>query len=175
LNARTDGRFLESVGIGLLAEVMATVADGPASFVDRVEDPRCRLAAARAVAVATLATQPAVEAELTLDGVEMSGRFLFVEVMNFGSAGPGLQLTPHADWSDGAFDVVWADEAHRDSLLRDLTRGGAAAGVVTTQLPTRRARIVRLQTDCRAHVDDRLVADAFRLTLTVERKALIFA
>ena len=174
LNARTDGRFLESVGVGLLAEVMVRAAGAPAAFIDRLVDPVRRLAAARAMTVSTLATQEPVSAELTLDGFEMSGRFLFVEVMNFGSAGPGLQLVPGADWSDGAFDVVWAEEHHRDSLLRDLTQADAG-GAISTPLPMKRARQVGLTTDSRAHVDDRVVEDPFRLTLTVDRQALTFA
>ena len=47
----------------------------------------------------------------------MSDAFLLVEVLNIRSIGPNLVFAPDASPSDGYFDVILAQECHREELL----------------------------------------------------------
>jgi diacylglycerol kinase family enzyme len=54
--------------------------------------------------------------KLEIDGVDHSGEYLMVEVMNIRSIGPNLILGPDVKVDDGEFDVVLATEEHRQTL-----------------------------------------------------------
>jgi diacylglycerol kinase (ATP) len=93
---------------------------------------------------------------LALDGEDISGDFLAVEVMNIREIGPNLPLAPSADPGDGILDVVLIGPEHRESLAglaeaRARGRVGAA-----TPLPVKRGRRleIRFPAACCLHVDD---------------------
>ena len=48
---------------------------------------------------------------------QISDEFLLVEVLNIRSIGPNLVFAPDANPSDGYFDVITAQECHREELL----------------------------------------------------------
>jgi len=56
--------------------------------------------------------------EMTLDGKEFSGDFLVLEIMNISHVGPGLNLAPNADPSDGLLDVVIIKPISKPDLVR---------------------------------------------------------
>ena len=77
------------------------------------------------------------------------------EVLNIRRAGPGVELAPRADPSDGRFDIVSATAAQRPSLLRTLkARLKDKKGV--SNMTTRRASRVQLaiHADCEMRIDD---------------------
>ena len=113
-------RFVESVGVGLLAESIAEITQGNAGYVDQLDDAEARMDAAIEVLRATLRRLEPTHMDLVVDGQELSGDYLLVEVMNFGCAGPNLCLVPEAVHSDGLFDVVLADVSHRAQLMDEL-------------------------------------------------------
>lgn len=93
---------------------------------------------------------------ITFDGTAITDEFLLVEVLNIGSIGPNLVFGPDADPSDGYFDVVLAQERHRDELLAYL--GHRAGGRETRlSLPTHRAREVVIASCADLHIDDERV------------------
>ena len=167
-------RFIESVGVGLLAESIAEITEGPAEYVDQLDTANERMDAAIDVLRETLRRLEPVHLDLVLDGAAMSGDYLLLEVMNFGSAGPNLSLVPEGASADGLFDVVFVDDRHRIQLIDDLPlyrfgRHSAAS------LPVHRARHVTLACkDCRLHFDDQLRAGQKQVDLTIERHALTF-
>ena len=68
-------------------------------------------------------------------------QFLLVEVLNIRSIGPNLVFGPDASPSDGYFDVILAQECHREEMLAYL--GHRAEGRDTRlALPRHRAREV---------------------------------
>lgn len=93
---------------------------------------------------------------LTIDGVQISEVLLLVEVLNIRSVGPNLAFGPGADPSDGYFDVVMAQECHREELRTYLDRR-AEGGDAPLSLPTRRAREVVIATCSELHIDARRV------------------
>lgn len=93
---------------------------------------------------------------ITMDGETVSDEFLLVEVLNIPSVGPNLVFGPDADPSDGYFEVVLAQEYHRQELLaylNDVADGRAAR----LALPRRRAREVVIASCTELHIDDERV------------------
>jgi diacylglycerol kinase (ATP) len=93
---------------------------------------------------------------LVADGTRISGEFLLVEILNIRSIGPNLVFGPDANPSDGYFDVVMAQERHRQELLTYLERR-AAGEAARLDLPRHRARDVTIERCVEVHVDDERV------------------
>ena len=91
-----ESRFLEAFGVGLFA----------AGLEQYSPDERKSLVRMAQAALETLTHYEAKEWECELDGRDLSGRYLMLEVMNTQAMGLRLRLAPHADPSDGLFDVV---------------------------------------------------------------------
>jgi len=141
--------FLESFGAGLLPRVMAqheraaSEAGAEARLADAVS--QFRRAAQRA---------PAIEVKAQLDERDVSGRYVLIEAMNVGWAGPKLNLAAEADPADGQLDLVLVPEADRALLLECLVAREHGAAW-PHRLRTFRGRHVRIeQANFSVHVDD---------------------
>lgn len=110
--------FLEAFGVGLFAHGMEQY---------RPQAGKSLLRAARA-AFETFLRYEARDYRLELGGVDYSGRYLMVEVMNTAAMGLRLHIAPGADPSDGLFDVMLVREDRTVSPFRYL-RGFATSGL----------------------------------------------
>ena len=148
-------RFVESVGLGLLADAMAAI-DGDerlGAALGRAEDP---VTAAIEVYRRVLRHLRPVQVELELDGRDRSGEYLLLEILNFGIAGPNLRLAPDARFADGLLDVVMIEEHQRGDLLEHLPLYRTNPSCAPP-LPTVRARSISLACrDRQMHLDDKL-------------------
>jgi diacylglycerol kinase (ATP) len=103
-------RFVESVGGGVFADVIARAAEADTEEGDKVEIGLRLLAD-------VVRDAPARDWELEVDGVDVSGSYLAVEAMNIGLTGPNVPLAPEADPGDGKLDVVRIRPDDRAALL----------------------------------------------------------
>jgi diacylglycerol kinase family enzyme len=163
-----DYCFLESVGLGLLGEAIQVIDEGHARHVNEIADPAARIDAALEVFRQTLHDVPPVAVELWLDGKEVSGEYILVEALNFGAAGPNLNLTPHGDPSDGLLDLVLAEEGDRrplqDRLDQLTSKLMSASGLLT-----HRGRRIEMRCKGRLlHLDDRLWRGDNDVMVTIE-------
>jgi diacylglycerol kinase family enzyme len=165
-------RFLESVGVGLLAGMISEIDVGGSRYVNELNRRDARITAARDVLERVLRQSKAVRCELLLDEPAspkpgrrrervISGDYLLVEVLNFGTAGPNLNLAPHAEGADGLLDVVVVEEHERTSLEQQLP----ATGADPLYAPARRVHqarrvVIRCEEPCLWHLDDELWNDA---------------
>jgi diacylglycerol kinase (ATP) len=112
---------------------------------------------------------------ITIDGVETTERFLFVEVLNMPSIGPNLVLSDDGDPSDGLFSVVIATEQHRDVLDAYLVHriGG---GDRPLSLTPQHGRHVEIHGPTEVHVDDQLLrtGSSQTVSMTIRPAALQF-
>jgi diacylglycerol kinase family enzyme len=109
-------RFIEAAGLGLLARGMAEIDAADISGQEQLLCSRRKFA--------RLLTEAEPERlEMTLDGKELAGDFLVLEIMNISHVGPGLNLAPNADPGDGLLDVVHAHADRRAALLEWLNEG----------------------------------------------------
>lgn len=151
-----ERRFIEAAGFGGFAEMMAFVDSG-AHRRTRESIERChgldgyvRLLRKR------VQGRRARGWRVEIDGADVSGRYILVEIMNIRYVGPNLLLAPDAHPDDGVFDVVLV--AGEDAALLDAHLAARLCGAgVPTPLPVRRGRRVRLaRKDAGFHVDDEI-------------------
>jgi diacylglycerol kinase (ATP) len=166
-----EHRFVEAFGLGAFARAMhaASGAHGLADDVDDVLDRDRKLL--RRV----LNHAPADAYDISLDGEELSGRYLMVAVMNIPFLGPRVQLAPDADPGDGLLDVVLVAEEHREALREHLAALREDAAARAPALSVRRARRVTIGArDVPAHRDGKREPDGgeVRVAIAVEPGAL---
>lgn len=172
-------RFLESVGVGLLADGIAEINEGGAGYVNDLARGRARMAAALDLLQEQLRVCAPKRVHLVVDGRDQSGDYVMVEVLNFGAAGPNLQLSPGGEASDGLLDVVVAGERERHELLRILPSALDEPDRLRS-LPVQKARHVTLGGERAVlHVDDQIWRMSepeigSQVELRVEQAALTF-
>lgn len=112
-------RFAEAVGWGLFPESIAQAKADPwrGNVRRTLKRDRRRF---HEIAAQAKARPYRVE----VDGRDVSGDYLLVEVMNVPLLGPRLELSSRSNSGDGQFEVVLATEAQR-SLISELAESGA--------------------------------------------------
>jgi diacylglycerol kinase family enzyme len=145
---------VEGVGGGLVPEGIAKAQ----AVIEHRETatPAGKVAAAIRAFRDALAELEARPWTLVLDGREMSDTFLLVEVLNIRSIGPNLVFGPDAIPTDGYFDVVMAQEGHRQELLTYFDHRLAGRDTQLA-LPRYRAREVLIDGCAELHIDDERV------------------
>jgi diacylglycerol kinase (ATP) len=105
-----ERRFVESVGVGALADVTTKKNKGEGSIAKQIERGRD---AFRKV----LKKAKPIKAAITVDDKTVEEEMLLAEIMNIGFVGPNLRLAPQAETGDGRFDVVVLTADRRDEML----------------------------------------------------------
>jgi len=63
---------------------------------------------------------PAMKLKATLDGKDISGKYLIFEAMNTRYIGPNLFLAPDVSHNNGLLDIVFVEEKDRKKLAKHL-------------------------------------------------------
>jgi diacylglycerol kinase (ATP) len=163
--------FVESVGCGLVSAAIAAAKalpndEGRASSTVTVPD-------AIRTYLDVLARLKPQRCTLSLDGDEMAGDFLLLEVLNMPSLGPNLVLSRDADPSDGSFTVVMATADHREELTRFLELRLEERDRPLT-LPSRPARKVEIRGCREHHVEGKLFRSPEGVSIHIEPGVLQF-
>ena len=149
--------FIESVGIGLLAQLMIEMRKREKKKNSRRHlTPAERLSDAVKYLRALAKEYPESVCELVLDDKILTGNFLLIEVANMGLIGPNLNLIPNVDPSDGVFEVVWIGMDQRTEFLdylRHLQDGVELEPPIHT---TRCHQILFRAVDAPTHVDSKV-------------------
>jgi diacylglycerol kinase (ATP) len=138
--------FMEGMGGGLFAEVMAKLDSGrkqrrkrPSGENGNYKTLFSRNEEHLMPGLHALADHlPDFKAnafEVTIDGTKISGKFLLLEAMNMSYLGPNLHLGPDADPGDGMLDFVLLSEEHREEFadyLKHRLEGGNDAPRLTS-------------------------------------------
>ena len=149
--------FIESVGIGLLAQLMIEMRtrEKKKNSRSRLSTPERLSGAVRYLRSLTKA-YPESMCELVLDDKVLTGNFLLVEVANMGLIGPNLNLIPNVDPGDGVFEVVWIEMDQRTEF-RDYLREVEAGTKLRPPIQTTRCRqILFRHLDTPTHVDSKV-------------------
>lgn len=168
--------FIEGAGVGLIARSIAVIEDIDEASAREFKTREDKLHRDHCVFAALSYEVSALPLEFAYEGKEAGGRFLLLEVLNIGRAGPGLELAPEANPSDGWFDVVSAKESERAGLedkLKDFLAGAHEVAALTAH----RAREVRLVVpQCELRIDDDLISvpDGTKVAITIQPSALEF-
>lgn len=164
--------FLEGVGRGPFADTVALFEVLQRQVNGRHDELARDLQAVRE----SVLTSTACECSLDLDGDEVSGNFVMIEITNAGMIGPNLLLAPGAVPFDGLLDVFAVRASEREKLLSMIER--KANLPPATAFPVRQARTVRFRAPAgeRLHIDGEVLEhDApVDLRISLEPKALHF-
>ena len=150
-----ESHFFESVGIGLVADVLRTERSSSGPVVQgALRESKVR--SGRELFSDVLSGLAPREAKVTIDGRTLKGDYLLVAVMKARSIGPNLVLAPAAKVDDGQLHVVLVSDTERQRLLRALA-GDADASATEGELPSFTARRVSIEWHGDlAHLDDEL-------------------
>jgi diacylglycerol kinase (ATP) len=145
-------QFIEGVGVGLFASLLARKSKKKAAKSDRGGDQVSR---ALRVLEQRVKTCEAIALKASLDGHDISGRYLLLEALNILYVGPNLFLAPESKPGDGTFDVVLASEAERARLVEYLSRWQDNRERLAV-LPSHRGKHLTLDwTGFEVHIDDK--------------------
>jgi diacylglycerol kinase family enzyme len=175
-------RFIERIGVGLLALAIARPSArndiALAHLINREGSVTSSLIWLRE----QLRDCPAKELKITLDGADLSGEYIMLEVMNIQHIGPSLHIAPDADPGDGLLEVVLVSKHERDKLV-DYLGSRAEGNRQPLQWEIPRGQRLQLQWDgSDSHIDDRawpcrgstFDQSPIALEVTVDRHALEF-
>ncbi len=107
--------FLEGLGYGVFPHLMKRMKQGP---VDNEASADEQLETALKMFYDIVNAYKPRYCRLDIDGVDYTGNYILVEVLNIRSIGPNLYLGPDVKVDDGELDVVLVGEEHRTELAR---------------------------------------------------------
>jgi diacylglycerol kinase family enzyme len=103
--------FLEGFGVGLVPDFLKMASKG------KKPEGAHNLRKGRAHLQKVLKEAKPIDVEIVVDGKQIRGEFLGVEVMNIPFTGPGLPLGTKADVADGKLDVICFEPEQRKALI----------------------------------------------------------
>ena len=106
--------FLEAVGGGLFADYFPAAKANEKEGASPEEELRAHLSLLRQLSF----DYPARQWRMSVDGKDISGRYILWGAMNIRSAGPALHLAPKAKTDDGRLDFVAVGEHERKIFIK---------------------------------------------------------
>lgn len=146
--------FIEGCGVGALARATHRMDDKAI----KGHSPEHEISIARAALKETLSHSEPVPATLALDDGTLEGRFLLLEMLNFGAVGPRLPLAWSADPSDGFLEIGYTLEEHYNDFCEWLLDGASPFEAAPVTLLRSRTVAVTWQ-NARFRIGDRFWPD----------------
>jgi diacylglycerol kinase family enzyme len=148
-----DMYFLEGFGFGIFPVLMAAMKQ-----LEEPESPEEKIKLALETLHDIIDSYAARECKLEIDGVDHSGRYLMVEVMNIRSIGPGLNLNGDADVGDGQLEVVVLGQDKRKTFSTYIKDSISSSAHKDYDLPVIKGKSIKISwEDEHAHIDDELI------------------
>lgn len=168
--------FVEGLGLGLISRTITVLDEIDEISAREFKQAKHKLHRDACVVAALAHELEALPVKLEADGHDLSAAFLLLEILNIRRAGPAVELSPHAEPSDGRFDLVTVTESQRGRLWRALA--ARLAETSPARLPRRHARTIRLtpRRACELRIDDGCVAlkAGKRIDITIDAAAVDF-
>jgi diacylglycerol kinase (ATP) len=148
-----DMFFLEGFGFGIFPVLMAAMKQ-----LEEPDSPEEKIKMALEMLHDIVENYHPQDCKLEIDGVDHSGRYLMVEVMNIRSIGPGLNMNSNADVGDGEMEIVLLGENKRKSFSAYIKDRTSSTTHKDYDLPVIKGKSVHISWgDEHAHVDDELI------------------
>ena len=151
--------FIEGLGMGLFTETMYRLDATDNVDLAHLNDTGEKLKSVLEILRERLRSFTPNRLQITLDGRDMSGEYVLLEVMNISYIGPNLCLAPHANPSDGLLDIVLVSKDDQDNLSQCLSH------CIKGKLPypgltVRKAEHLQIEWDgFTVHIDDEVWPD----------------
>jgi diacylglycerol kinase family enzyme len=146
--------FIEGLGMGLFTETMYRLDATDNVDLAHVNDTGEKVKSVLEILREHLPSFSPNRLQIALDGRDMSGEYVLLEVMNISYIGPNLCLAPHANPSDGFLDIVLVSKDEQDNLSKCLSH------CIEGKLPypgltVRKAQQLQIEWDgFTVHIDD---------------------
>lgn len=141
--------FIEGCGFGALTRAAHHMDD----HAIKGYSPEHEISIARAALKEVLSRSEPVAAKLTLDDRSLEGRFLLLEMLNFGIVGPRLPLAWSADPSDGLLEIGYILEDGYNDFCEWLSDGASPFSEAPVTLLRSRA-VTAVWQDARFRIGD---------------------
>ena len=150
---RDETRFVESVGGGIFGEVLKR-----AEAEKRSPDGAAKIHQGLELLQEVADEARPVHWEIEVDGRDVSGQYVAVEVMNIREIGPNIPLAPEAESGDGLLDVALVPPELAGGLFAHAEGRRAGEAADRVELPVIRGRHVKMHPGdgCPLHVDDQV-------------------
>lgn len=145
--------FIEGLGFGIFAGQLAALEGEDEPKTKSAEDAVNR---ALGLMKRTAERAEAIQVAATLDGKDISGRYLMVEALNLHYVGPNMRLALDGMPGDGEFEVVLVTEEERPRFVAYLEAWRENRERLAV-LPSHRGKHLKLEwTGFPLHIDDKL-------------------
>lgn len=145
--------FLEGFGFGIFPVLMASMKQ-----LEEPDEPEEKIKMALEILHDVVDSYAAKECKLEIDGVDHSGSYLMVEIMNIRSIGPGLILNGNADVGDGELEVVLLGEDKRKGFSAYIRDRISSSAHKDYDLPVIKGKSIKIAwEDEHTHIDDELI------------------
>lgn len=149
--------FIEGAGVGLMTSAIPKA--NKSKTLEQLAETDAKVSYAQQLFREHLADQPAIEVKAKLDGEDISGRYLLLEVLNIQYIGPNLYLAPDLVRNDGEFDVVLVSEKHREKLRKHI-KHWQEGKMLPPEFETRRGKHLEIEwSGFPLHIDDKVWPD----------------
>ena len=146
--------FIEGAGVGLLTTAIPKASKS--KTLVQLKETDAKVSYAQQLFREHLVDAPAMEIKAAVDGEDISGRYLLLEVLNIQYIGPNLFLAPDVVRNDGEFDVVLVSEKHREKLRKHI-RHWQEGKLLPPEFETRRGKRIEIRwTGFPLHIDDKM-------------------
>ncbi|HEY0668187.1 MAG TPA: diacylglycerol kinase family protein [Sphingobacteriaceae bacterium] len=145
--------FLEGFGFGVFPRLMKEMKERDIEATT----PEKELETALKILTEIIDSYKAKSCTLEIDGINHSGNFLMVEILNIRSIGPNLALAPMADPGDGLFEIVLIKEEQKEEFKQYIINklNGIEESFIFSVI---NARNITINWDGKfAHADDELL------------------
>jgi diacylglycerol kinase family enzyme len=159
--------FLESFGFGIFPYLMKQMQK---KEKEEIEDPEQKIQAALQLLHEYIFSYDAKYCKLKIDGIDHSGKYLLVEVMNTKSIGPNLFLAPKADPGDGLFNVTLIPEADKEKFASYITSRINNKEESHSFLEIKGKEIAASWDGTHVHVDDQVMKVKKNIEIDIELK-----
>jgi diacylglycerol kinase (ATP) len=147
--------FIESIGFGLFTFLMHEVY--PKHIKREKGEPEEEIRKAITNLLRIIHDFQPAHYEVEVDGKNLSGEYIMVEVMNIKCIGPNLMLTPFTLHHDNELEVVLIEEKHKMELIRYFNE--MLVGQPTLlNVPYHPGKKIKILAPTDAHIDDEVKA-----------------
>lgn len=151
--------FIEGVGLGAFTDTMSRLDARKNIDIAHHNAADKKILSVTQIIKIRLESSPPRRLKVALDGRDLSGDYIMLEVMNIRCIGPNLCLAPNADPGDGLLDIVLVTADQRgqmDRYLSDRAEGEESYSA----LPVLQGRLLRIECEeLRVHIDDDIWPD----------------
>lgn len=148
-----ERHFIEGMGTGLLTSSIPRISGN--KTLNSLDDRDAKVAYAQQMFREHVAKAPIVSIKASLDGKDISGRYLLFEILNMQYVGPNLFLAPDVVRNNGELEVILVEARHRKKL-QTYIKHWQAGKPMPPQFITRRGKHLEIHwTGFKLHMDDK--------------------